>query len=286
MVEGKVSGEQGGEDKVLPKAEGGEGEASAAEAAEAAKLTEEQANAEGDKGEGEKSKEDQEAEFRAELVKRFGEKSDKELFQEVWKAYRNGETTFSQSQGKVKELEDLVNQSGGIEAMKAALDKKAAPADGSAGEYPAKIQSLIDSGDLNPEDPRDALIIEQEMRLSQNQSTLGKTAYKEALKTFDGWLDDAAKNYEHADFKIIRELGVKGAFANMNDEQVVAEIDKIAKLQHDRVMGLVDEKTKKKLDELKKLSDGKLNDADPGGGKLDSLSPEQAFTREYQKHFN
>ncbi|MEA3493360.1 MAG: hypothetical protein U9R38_03115, partial [Candidatus Margulisiibacteriota bacterium] len=73
---------------------------------------------------------------------------------------------------------------------------------------------------------------------------------------------------------------------NMNDEQVVAEIDKIAKLQHDRVMGLVDEKTKKKLDELKKLSDGKLNDADPGGGKLDSLSPEQAFTREYQKHFN
>jgi hypothetical protein len=230
------------------------------------------------------AKGDQEAGFRADLVKRFGQKSDQELVKEVWKAYRNGETTFSQTQEKVKELEALVSQFGGVEALKQALNAPAPAAKPAGEQYPAKVRSLIDQGLLDPNDPIAALLIDQERRLEQSQQFLGQTNHERAVQTFDTWLRVTAGKHEFADMDVIRDMGLRGAFANMTDAQVQATIEQIASRQHAKVAGLVEGKTQAKLDELKKLGDKKILDGKPGGGRAAELTPEQAFNHEFDRH--
>lgn len=218
---------------------------------------------------------DPKEELRAELVKRFGEgKSDQELLQEVWKSYRNGETTFSQATEKVKELEELVNQFGGVGALREAL--KTPPATEPENKLPEKAQKLIDAGyDVN--DPIVSLIIDQEIRLEQSNKAIGRSTYNEAVQVFETGLKGIAMKYEYADLDVIRELGYKGAFANMTDSQMWQAIDTLANKQHSKIVGLVDNKTQAKLDELKKLNEKKNLDGQPGGGKPTAPTPRQAF---------
>lgn len=226
-------------------------------------------------------------ELRAELVKRFGEKSDQEYLAEVWKSYRNGETMFSQTQEKAKELESLVSQFGGAEVLRRALETPVTPAtagDKPAGQYPAKVQPLIDQGLLDPNDPIAQLLIDQERRLEQSQQFVGQATHESAVKTFDTWLKDVSEKYAYADIDVIRDMGFKGAFANMNDAQAHAKINEIAARQQARVQGLIDSKTQAKLDELKELDKGKVLTGKPGGGKPSNLTAKEAFNREYDKH--
>ena len=101
--------------------------------------------------------------FRAEVAKRYGEnKTDQEYLAEVWKSYRNGETTFSQATEKVKELEGLIAQFGGPEALKTALTAPTKPAE-PVNQLPPKIQALVDAG-YDLKDPVIALLTEQEIK--------------------------------------------------------------------------------------------------------------------------
>jgi hypothetical protein len=232
----------------------------------------------------------QQPDIRVELAKRFGEgKSDQEYLEEAWKSYRNGETTFSQTQAKVKEYEELVNQFGGAEVLRRALENPAPqqPAgEKPAGQqYPAKIQPLIDQGLLNPEDPIAQLLIDQERRLEQSQQIIGQSTHERAVQTFDTWLKATAAKYEFADIDAIKELGFKGAFANMTDAQAQAAIDQIANRQHQRVTGLVEGRTQAKLDELKGLNEKKILNGKPGGGKPTTLTPRQAFEAKHAEYF-
>lgn len=233
--------------------------------------------------------EDQGKELRAELVKRFGEKSDQEYLAEVWKSYRNGETTFSQAQEKAKELESLVSQFGGAEVLRRALENPVMPASAAekpAGQqYPAKVQPLIDQGLLDPNDPIAQLLIDQERRLEQSQQFVGQATHESAVKTFDTWLKDVSDKYSYADIDVIRDMGLKGAFANMNDAQAQAKINEIAARQHARVQGLIDSKTQAKLDELKGLDRNKVLFGKPGGGKPTALTPRQAFEAKHAEYF-
>lgn len=277
-VEGKdgISAEQGAEDEVVLK-DDESGEETPGEGQELAAGSKQDKPAEEDLV----GKED---EFRAEMVKRFGEKSDQELVKEVWKAYRNGETTFGQAQAKLKGMEELVAQFGGADVLKRALEIPGKPEERSAGEYPAKIQPLIDQGVLNPNDPIVQLLIDQEWRLEQSSKTIGQQTYERAVQTFNGWLDTAAQKYEYADVAVIREMGLSGAFARMNDAQVQAKIERMAAAQHARVMGLVDSKSQAKLDELKTLNQQNLRGGKPGGGKPLTLTARQAFDKAYSEH--
>jgi len=218
---------------------------------------------------------------RAEMVKRFGEKSDQELLKEVWKSYRSGETTFTQASEKAKELEGLVNQFGGADALRESLKAPVVPET----KYSPKVQALIDSGSLDPNDPRDALIIDQEARLEQGNKAIARSTYNEAVGIFETGLKGIAGKYEYADIDAIREMGHKGVFTNDTDAQMWAKIDGIASRQHERVIGLVDKTTQSKLDALKAVNDKKPLDGKPGGGKPTKLTPKQAFEAEHSKFF-
>lgn len=226
---------------------------------------------------------DPDQEIRAELVKRYGEKSDQELLREVWKSYRSGETTFTQATEKAKELEGLVNQFGGADALRESLKAPVAPS--TEAKYPEKIQVLIDSGHLDPNDPRDALIIDQETRLEQGNKAIARSTYNEAVGIFETGLKGIAGKYEYADIDAIREMGHKGLFTHDTDAQMWAKIDGIASRQHERVVGLVDKTTQSKLDALKAVNDKKPLDGKPGGGKPTNPTTKQAFDAEYLKHF-
>lgn len=280
MTEGKIgiSAEQGAEDEAILKTDGGD-EGTPGNGQDPATEPEQEKPTEGNPA----GKAD-ENEFRAEIVKRFGEKSDQELVKEVWKAYRSGETTFGQAQEKLKGIEALVAQFGGAEALKQALTRPTVTGEKTAGQYPAKIQSLIDQGVLDPNDPISQLLIDQERRLEQSSQTIGQQTHERAIQTFNGWLDAAAQKYEYADVAVIREMGLSGVFANMNDAQVLAKIDGIAAAQHAKVVGLVDSKTQAKLDELKGLNQQTLKGGKPGGGKPPTLTARQAFDKSYSEN--
>jgi len=223
--------------------------------------------------------------IREEIVKRFGEgKSDQEYLNAAWESYRNGEKIFGQTENKVKELEGLVNQFGGVDALKQALITPATPTT-PENKLPDRIQKLVDDGYLDPKDPKDALIIDQEIRLEQSNQAIGRSTQEKAIQSFDSGLKSIAAKYEHADVDAIRELGLKGAFMNMTDSQMWAAIDQMASKQHSKIVGLVDTKTQEKLDALKKLNEKKNLESQPGGGKPTKQTAQQAFESSYSQHF-
>lgn len=226
--------------------------------------------------------------LKVELAKRFGEgKSDQELLEAVWQSYRNGEKTFSQATAQVKELEGLVNQFGGVDVLKQALTQSVAqPAAPHQPQFPERVQRLIDQGYLDPNDPKDALVIDQEIRLDQANQAIGRSTYNEAVQTFENGLKGIAGKYEYADMDVIRELGFKGAFAKDTDAQMWQKIDALANKMHSKVAGLVDRQTQGKLDQLKKLNEKKPLDGQPGGGKPTTRTPRQAFDETHSQFFN
>lgn len=225
------------------------------------------------------------ANIREELVKRFGERSDQELLRELFKSFRSVENEFGKRSAEAKELANLVNQFGGPEALKEALQNP--PSKGEPGKpvYPDKVQKLIDSGHLDPDDPRDALIIEQELELDRNRKAGEKTVYKEAVKSFEDGLKQIAKDFEYADMDTIRGLAYSGAFSGLDNDQFWGAVRSVAEKQNAKVIGLVEGKTAEQLQKLKELGKKGLKTGQPGGGKPGDQKPAEVFNEEYDKHF-
>lgn len=192
-------------------------------------------------------------EVREELVKRYGKRSDQEYVQEVWKSYRN----IEKEQNKYSELNKLVEAFGGSEVLKEALNSPSPAA--KQGEpqtesnLPPDLKALVDSGYLDPNDPKDALTMALAQKLNQieNQS---KEQYHEKSKTlFEQGLEKVKGQYKFADIDSIRLLGYSGRFRGMTDAQLWQEVDRLAKAQHDKVEGLVNAEKESVVKNLKGL---------------------------------
>jgi len=190
---------------------------------------------------------------RAELVKRYGEKSDQDYVQEVWKSYRNMEKEYS----KYSELNKLVESFGGPEVLKEALN--APPPAATNGEtqtesnLPPDLKALVDSGYLDPNDPKDALTMALAQKLNQIEDQ-SRQQYQEKSKTlFEQGLEKVKEQYKFADIDSIKLLGYSGRFRGMTDAQLWQEVDRLAKAQHEKVEGLVNAEKDGVLKNLKGL---------------------------------
>ncbi len=227
---------------------------------------------------------DQVEDIRTELVKRYGERSDQDYVKEVFKSYQNMEKEYSKSQGSFSKLNDLVAKFGGPEALEQALLNPTKPTiDPSKPVLLPDIEKMVNDGYLDPRDPKDALLIQLMTEQHQIRNQNAQQSYEKAKGVFEEGLKGVAAKYSHADINAIRMLGYAGAFANLNDTQLWATIDKMAKEQHERVDGLVNATKDKTIKDLKGLKDTSVVNGKPTPTRTGGKTAREAFDEEYDR---
>lgn len=239
--------------------------------------------------------------YKAEIIKRFGEKPDEELVPQVWKSYREMEKEFDRRNVLTKEVLEVVDKFGGLDALKNIL---ATPKENlrrevskaevkSEPELPKDIQELIDSGELDLASPKDQMFIRQELRLREQEIAKATeaernytVAQQEAVKQFETFLaNDIVPKYEYADLNAIKAKAFAGAWRGLSDEAFKVAVENEAKALHDRVIGLAEKSTEQKIAEFRKVKEKSVvvGKSVPLTAKKQSFK--EAFDSAYDENF-
>jgi len=191
---------------------------------------------------------------RGEIVKRFGERGDKEYLKEVWKSYRNMEGEMSKT--GYQELKTLSDLFGGVDSLKRRLLERETPSQvqnqGQVSQYTPEIQKQIDSGWLDPNDPKDKMLIDTSMRLAEIQNRTQSAEIVNARNEIDkGLAEKIAPKYPSADMTVIKKAVDAGYFKGMTTEQFWTAADKMANELHTKVEEKINTAVEARLNELK-----------------------------------
>ncbi len=234
-------------------------------------------------------------EFRVEMVKRFGDLPDDQLAKKAWEAYRNIEPEFQRKSAVLSEQDKLIQQFGGLEALRAVLSDpgqqparsaQKQPAQGEFDNLPDDLAKMVEDGQLDPEDPKDQMILRQEMILRSMAEKTYQGQVKTANEAFNKMLkDDILPKYPDADLDAIKAKVYAGAFRGLNDEAFKVAIEDEAKKQHERFESKLNERTQSKLDSLKEASKKSAAVGKSVSTPHKSMNAQQRFEEEYSKHF-
>lgn len=238
---------------------------------------------EDDTEEGTVDDEDQPSVFdtiKPELEKRFGPgKTVEEYAKEAFDYASNIERQDQRRANEFKEVMDQIEAIGGKSILKSLANPESYDP---MGGIPNDLRGLVKSGQLDPNDPKDALLISAMKELSEIKNKTLQSEVSGAVNTFEGGLEKIGDKYPHADLDNIRGLAYAGAFANIPDDQFWDRVESIAKKEHTRIEGLLKNQNGKKVLRLKdNAKRSLLTSKQVPGTRI--RTPFEAFEEEFDK---
>lgn len=231
-------------------------------------------------------------ENRQEIIKRFGQKSEQELTDEVFRAYREIERTHQSSSEKLKALNELIENVGGEQVLKEAIDNmRRNPAAETNPQVPAEIKNLIEQGYLDPQDPKDSLILMLYQSLAgvtQKVTGLEKNITKKEIEAISQEFESGVKEkvggkYPDVNLDLIRDAVYAGKFSGLDDNAFWAAIGTYAKNLNDGINSVVEKKLEERLASLKKLNKTSVNRSSGADTKPGKRTAEEAFDEACEK---
>ncbi len=186
----------------------------------------------------------------------------------------------------LKEFREVVEKAGGIQILREALENPVRQEQKPT--LPPQIQRMVDEGNLDPSDPKDALIINLYGAFNHLQGNLQTRDYKEATSTFEeGLKTRIAEKYKYANLDVIRQAAYNGKWnvPNMTNDQFWQSVEDFAKPLNEANEALIQKAVDAKLGTLTDLGKGSVRTGKAGKTNPVNMTPRQAFESEYNKHF-
>jgi hypothetical protein len=219
-------------------------------------------------------------ETRSELEKRFGSgKSDIEYTKLAYDYATNIERQDQRRSNEMKELNSLISKIGGLDVLKKLTENPDPMAN-----IPNNVRAMIQAGQLDPEDPKDQLLIATFKELEGLKNKSVELDVRTAVDTFESGLQSKiASKYPDANIDTIRALAYAGAFKEVPDEEFWQYVERIAKNDQERITGIIGKRGTDKGGLIRRNASRSIV---PGRRVATErlLSPKEAFDQEYDKY--
>lgn len=219
------------------------------------------------------------SETKSELEKRFGTgKTDAEYTKAAFDYATNIERQDQRRANEFKDMEKLINKIGGVDIL-----KQLAEAENPLANVPKELRGMIQSGKLDPSDPKDALLISAYRELEGLKNRSVELDVRTAVDTFESGLQDKiVSKYPDANLETIKALAYAGAFKEVPDDKFWGVIEDIAKNDQSRIEALFTKRRDGKGNLIRRNVERSIL---PGRRvSTDKIpSPKEAFDQAYDK---